>query len=118
MYPHQLRHWISASLQAAGEGHSNAGRRGQGVPAVLITAAVVFPSWLTWQVFAKRFGLLDGLIALFLWFAMVIVAIPPGAILQTPPSHPQAPAQNGLLCVKAVFAFVEDHRLWAVHHLA
>lgn len=78
LYPAGLRHWIIERLESGAAGHANAGRQGQAVLALAISAAVLIPSWLLWQVFTIRHGLLDGLIAVFRLFAESIGAIPPG----------------------------------------
>ncbi len=78
LYPAGLRHWIIERLESGAAGHANAGRQGQAVLALAISAAVLIPSWLLWQIFTMRHGLLDGLITLFRLFAEVIGAIPSG----------------------------------------
>lgn len=78
LYPAGLRHWIIERLESGAAGHANAGRQGQAVLALAISAAVLIPSWLLWQLFTMRHGLLDGLIAVFRLFAESIGAIPSG----------------------------------------
>lgn len=78
LYPAGLRHWIIERLESGAAGHANAGRQGQAVLALAISAAVLIPSWLLWQIFTMRHGLLDGLITLFRLYAEVIGAIPSG----------------------------------------